>query len=68
MDAKAITLNGQTKQTFAANVEALVAELGLKRGTVLVEHNGVALRANEWPSTPIRGDDRLELLKIVAGG
>jgi sulfur carrier protein len=68
MDVKTITLNGEAKQTFATNVEALVAELGLKRGTVLVEHNGVALRADEWSQIPIRSDDRLELLKIVAGG
>jgi sulfur carrier protein len=63
-----IALNGIVRQSDAVNVEALVAELGLKRGTVLVEHNGVALRPGEWGKTPLREGDRVEMLKIVAGG
>ena len=63
-----IALNGAEKETIAATVEALVAELGLKRGMVLVEHNGTALRPDEWPQTTVAEGDRLEILRIVAGG
>ena len=63
-----ITLNGAPYQTQAITVEALVGELGLKRGTVLVEHNGTALRPNEWQQARLQDDDRLEVLRIVAGG
>jgi sulfur carrier protein len=63
-----ITVNGSGHQTQAITVEALVAELGLKRGTVLVEHNGLALRAEEWAQTAVQANDRLEILRIVAGG
>ena len=63
-----ITLNGSTYETQAITVEALVGELGLKRGTVLVEHNGTALRPDEWKQTAVQGNDRLEILRIVAGG
>ena len=65
---KRINLIGTPKDVTADNVESLVAELGLKRGTVLVEHNGTALRPEEWPQTSLCENDRLELLKIVAGG
>ena len=63
-----IALNGAAKETNAASIEALVAELGLKRGMVLVEHNGTALRPDEWAQTEMREDDRVEILRIVAGG
>ena len=63
-----IALNGAGKEISATNVEALVAELGLKRGTVLVEHNGTALRPDEWLQTTVAEGDRLEILRIVAGG
>ena len=63
-----IALNGTPRTTEANNIESLVAELGLKRGTVLVEHNGVALHPDEWGATLLQADDRVEMLKIVAGG
>jgi sulfur carrier protein len=63
-----ITVNGSGHQTQAITIEALVAELGLKRGTVLVESNGVALRPDEWAQTAVQANDRLEILRIVAGG
>ena len=63
-----IVLNGAVTETAATHVEALVAEVGLKRGMVLVEHNGVALHPDEWPAVALKDQDRLELLRIVAGG
>jgi thiamine biosynthesis protein ThiS len=63
-----IVLNGTSQRTESTTVEALVAELGLKRGTVLVEHNRVALRPDEWGTTTLRQGDRVEMLKIAAGG
>ena len=63
-----IALNGTSRKTEANNIESLVAELGLKRGTVLVEHNDVALHPDEWGATMLKAGDRVEMLKIVAGG
>ena len=63
-----ILLNGVARQTSATTVEALLAELGFVRGTVLAEHNGLALRPEEWARTSIAENDRLEILRIVAGG
>lgn len=63
-----ILLNGAPRETAATNVTALVAELGFPRGTVLVEHNGVALRPDEWELEKLSTGDRVEVLRIVAGG
>jgi thiamine biosynthesis protein ThiS len=51
----------------ARNIADLIAELGLPAPAMLVEHNGVALRRNEWDRALAEGD-RLEIVRIVAGG
>ena len=62
-----IFLNGQPREVTANDIAELVAELGFVKGTVLVERNGTALRPEEW-TQPLAPDDRIELLRIVAGG
>ena len=62
-----ISLNGQSREVTASDVAALVAELGFTKNTVLVERNGTALHHEEW-TQPLAPDDRIELLRIVAGG
>jgi len=49
-------------------VEALVAELGLPLAAALVEHNGTALLRSEWLKTHLQDGDRLEIIRMVAGG
>ncbi len=65
---KKITLNGLTCDTAAHDVATLVAELGFVNGTVLVEHNGLALRPAEWTERVLNDGDRIELLRLAAGG
>jgi sulfur carrier protein len=61
-------LNGQREEVRAKTVGDLVNELGLVPETILIEHNGTALLRSEWTVTPLSGDDRLEVLKVAAGG
>lgn len=49
-------------------VDQLVAALQLPAPALLVEHNGTALRREEWPQTSLRDGDVLEIIRIVAGG
>ena len=51
-----------------ATVAALIPALGLFPDTVLVELNGVALYRREWGEKALQDGDRIEILRVVAGG
>lgn len=64
-----IVLNGEPRELAgAANIAELVAELELPAAVTLVEHNGLALRREEWPERALAEADRVEIVRIVAGG
>ena len=63
-----LVLNGKEREVRATQVEELVAELDLPLAAALVEHNGSALLRSEWPKTNLRDGDRLEIIRMVAGG
>jgi sulfur carrier protein len=64
-----ISLNGeQTDSRGAATVAELIARFELPAEAVLVEHNGVALHRREWPQQPLADGDRIEIIRVVAGG
>jgi sulfur carrier protein len=67
-----LVLNGQSR-TFdvlrqSANVEQLVAELGLKGDRVAVERNGDIVPRSSWTETVLSDGDRLEVVHFVGGG
>ena len=61
-------MNGESVESAAPTVSALVESLGLPPQTVLVEHNLRALLRSEWESTPLGEGDRIEILRVSAGG
>ena len=63
-----ITVNGEKQSVNADNIAQLVNNLNLSPETVLVERNGVALLRSEWTQVPIAEGDRIEILKVAAGG
>jgi sulfur carrier protein len=64
-----ISVNGEAKEAHdAGTVAELVERLGLPAQTVLIEHNGMALHKREWPERQIQEGDRIEVLRVVAGG
>ncbi|MEI7865491.1 MAG: sulfur carrier protein ThiS [Chthoniobacterales bacterium] len=63
-----LQLNGSAREVKATQVEELVAELELPLAAALVEHNGLALLRSEWSSTALSDGDRLEIIRMVAGG
>ena len=63
-----IRLNGEQKEVEAATVTDLVQLLALPAATVLIEHNGIALHRDEWPARSLGEGDRVEIIRIVAGG
>jgi len=64
-----IVLNGEAREIArATNIAELIAELSLPAAVTLVEHNGLALRREEWPERSLAEADRVEIVRIVAGG
>jgi sulfur carrier protein len=64
-----VQINGEAREILrSATVAELVIELELPAPTLLIEHNGVALHRSEWPGTTLADGDRIELLRVVAGG
>lgn len=62
-------LNGEPRSgILAGTVSELVLELGLPGPALLIECNGTALHRHEWERTPLQAGDRLEIVRIVAGG
>jgi thiamine biosynthesis protein ThiS len=64
-----VQVNGKCRQIAARQtVGELVQTLGLNPQTILVELNGEAPLRAQWPSLELRAGDRVELIRIVAGG
>jgi thiamine biosynthesis protein ThiS len=64
-----IILNGQARSVREpTTISTLVRELNLIPATLLIEHNGLALHREEWTSRALRDGDRVEFIRVVAGG
>jgi thiamine biosynthesis protein ThiS len=64
-----ISLNGENVDARgAADIAQLIERFQLAPQTVLIEHNGVALHRHEWTRRLLREGDRVEFLRVVAGG
>jgi thiamine biosynthesis protein ThiS len=61
--------NGKAQQVSAEKTVAeMVRDLKLTPAAVLVERNGRALLRQEWEKERVEHGDRLEFVKVVAGG
>ena len=64
-----VNVNGERREVSRAkDVAGLIEELELPAPAILVEHNGLALRRQEWAGRMLGEGDRIELVRIVAGG
>lgn len=67
-----LVLNGQSREfpqlAPGANLQDLIAELGLKGDRVAIEHNGNIISRAEWANTGLAEGDRLEVVHFVGGG
>ena len=64
-----IFLNGERADARGAETIAqLVERYQIPSQTILVEHNGIALYRHEWPERSLAEGDRVEFIRVVAGG
>jgi sulfur carrier protein len=64
-----LTVNGAPHEVAdGTTLVQLVEQLGLRVGSVVVEHNGTALLRSEVHTAALHDGDVLELVRAVAGG
>ena len=64
-----IIANGKTiPAALPCTIEQFLVAQGLLPRSVVVEHNGEAVAPSEFPRRTLAAGDRLEIVKIVAGG
>jgi thiamine biosynthesis protein ThiS len=69
MNNSFVIANGQNVSvTLPCTIEAFLLEQKLLPRSVVVEHNGDAVAPSEFSKRTISNGDRLEIVKIVAGG
>ncbi|MCO5052695.1 MAG: sulfur carrier protein ThiS [Verrucomicrobiae bacterium] len=69
MSANAIIANGQTITTkLPCTIEEFLVAQKLLPRSVVVEHNGEAVAPSEFAQRQLQANDRLEIVKVVAGG
>ncbi len=68
MEAMQITVNGEPRETEAATLSQLVAELSLDPNKVAIERNLEIVPRSLHAATPLGEGDRLEIVQFVGGG
>ena len=69
MSANTITANGQLiAPKLPCTLEEFLVAQDLLPRSVVVEHNGEAVAPSEFSRRQLQAGDRLEIVKIVAGG
>ncbi|MFZ0916363.1 MAG: sulfur carrier protein ThiS [Candidatus Udaeobacter sp.] len=64
-----ISLNGESVDTRdAKTIAELIARYQLPPQSILVEHNGAVVHRHEWPGRSLAEGDRIEFVRVVAGG
>jgi thiamine biosynthesis protein ThiS len=69
MDQAFVIANGQKIEAqLPCTLENFLVRQNLLPRSVVVEHNGEAVAPSEFAQRPLATGDRLEIVKIVAGG
>ena len=64
-----IAVNGESVDTREAKTIAeLIERYQLPPQSILVEHNGLAVHRHEWPKRLLTEGDRIEFIRVIAGG
>ena len=69
VDASFVIANGRrTESAVPCSIEEFLVAQKLLPRSVVVEHNGEAVAPSEFAQRQLKAGDRLEIVKIVAGG
>jgi len=68
VDSEVIANGKPVPAALPCSIEEFLNAQGLLPRSVVVEHNGEAVAPSEFPRRQLNAGDRLEIVKIVAGG
>lgn len=69
MTSRGVIANGQAVDApVPCSIEEFLLARGLFPRSVVVEHNGEAVAPSQFRDRTLRDGDRLEIVKVVAGG
>ena len=69
MEKNFVIANGrEIEAQFPCSIEEFLVRQQLLPRSVVVEHNGQAVAPSEFSQRQLQAGDRLEIVKIVAGG
>jgi len=64
-----VYVNGEAREFSSPfSLNQLITELDLPPARIAVELNRVVVRRNDWITTELRDDDRIEIVHFVGGG
>ncbi|MDC7674639.1 sulfur carrier protein ThiS [Asticcacaulis machinosus] len=63
-----ILLNGESREVGAANILALIEEIGIEARKLAVEQNLEIVPRSQYHETAISEGDRIEIVHFVGGG
>lgn len=64
-----VYVNGESRDLSGAlSLAELITELDLPAARIAVELNREVVRRNDWGSTMLKDDDRIEVVHFVGGG
>ena len=64
-----VYVNGEAREfSSPLSLAQLILELDLPPARIAVELNRAVVRRNDWGTTELRDDDRIEIVHFVGGG
>ena len=64
-----VYVNGEAREfPSPLSLAQLISELDLPPARIAVELNRTVVRRNEWATTELHDDDRIEIVHFVGGG
>lgn len=69
-DTTTVIVNGEPLSLSGSGIRTLLAEKGIDetQGGVAIAINGEVVPRGDWDETPLRSDDKIEIVHIVRGG
>ncbi len=63
-----VFVNGELREVETATLAGLITELDLPVARIAIELNREVVRRNDWGSTMLKDEDRIEIVHFVGGG